>query len=257
MRHYKSIQPSWWVESQQFLDVVAGTNKIPVEKYCIDARAAKPTMEDLTSAWPKRRNVAKVESSLVELGGTSELTKSERVAYITLLCSTDVETVFEFGVGEPSLIAALCNVPQLISVDGDKAKIDAVSSNTIWRSTTTNHSSRHIDMGPLGEWGYPLDLSHPGIKHYQQALSLSPFKPDVVLVDGRFRVACALSLLGFITRDTLVVVHDYTSSRGYSMIERYFELIAQTQTLGVFRRREHVNMTMLVEALGVFDGIPQ
>ena len=58
----------------------------------------------------------------------------------------------------------------------------------------------YINIGPVGDFSYPLLKNKNKIKKYIQSID-KEFQnekfPDFILIDGRFRVACALNLLKF------------------------------------------------------------
>jgi hypothetical protein len=70
-------------------------------------------------------------------------------------------------------------------------------------------------------------------KSYIEApLNKGPF--DIILIDGRARVACA-SIVKSITHDnTLIFIHDYDRPE-YAEVLNYLELIGQVGTMGKFK----------------------
>jgi hypothetical protein len=90
----------------------------------------------------------------------------------------------------------------------------------------------HVDIGPTKEWGYPQDTSR--LLHYiDYPMSVwqrgDLVHPDVVLIDGRFRVACFLATLMHIRRPTTILFDDYTDRPHYHVVE---ELLAPSKTVG-------------------------
>src|SRR5690606_30407997 len=69
----------------------------------------------------------------------------------------------------------------------------------------------HVDLGPTGDWGYPTDIS-TAAKWPEYSLSawrtLNAHSIDTVLIDGRFRVACALNAIFRCRQDTDKENHD-------------------------------------------------
>ena len=68
-------------------------------------------------------------------------------------------------------------------------------------------------------------------------------KYDIVLIDGRCRVACAKKILNFIDNNSIVFVHDFMQRSRYQSILEYYELIdsvAGEQSLGVFKKKSNV-----------------
>jgi hypothetical protein len=77
-----------------------------------------------------------------------------------------------------------------------------------------------VSYGAQKAYGHPVQSSrtHPSTRARAAKYVAAPFanltQPvDVALVDGRFRVACALEVLKHATATTRVLVHDYGKSR--------------------------------------------
>jgi hypothetical protein len=63
---------------------------------------------------------------------------------------------------------------------------------------------------------------------------------DFVLIDGRFRTACAMSILKYITPLTKVFFHDFPARDYYHHILEYYNIIEQVttgQTLAVLEKK--------------------
>ncbi|KAL3803340.1 hypothetical protein HJC23_009304 [Cyclotella cryptica] len=124
------------------------------------------------------------------------------------------ESVFEWGLGESTFIAACVGVPRYAGIDSDAVWIQSAreKSPDLFRFQLG-------DIGPTGSWGRPEKNRLPkSYLNYQFAPLLSENNAfDVYMVDGRMRPACAL--VGFLhasscgrtdeERSPLVLVHDY------------------------------------------------
>lgn len=105
----------------------------------------------------------------------------------------NASSVFEFGLGESTKIAAHIGVPRYAGVDSDAewvAKARTASGMGHFRFTFT-------DIGATGAWGMPEDALLQKIHfNYQVApLAVESKAFDIYLVDGRYRVACACASL--------------------------------------------------------------
>merc|ERR1712196_657960 len=90
-------------------------------------------------------------------------------------------------------------------------------------------------------------------KAYVEAINRPGGKFDVVLVDGRWRVACGLQALQFVSASSRVLVHDFfeedaakggarsTTHAGaenkYETLLRWYDLVAQAQELAILAPR--------------------
>lgn len=98
---------------------------------------------------------------------------------------------------------------------------------------------RVVDVGPTGAYGFPAgDGARARWPNYSAALAAAdadePF--DLVLVDGRFRVASAARTLRAHPRARLLV-HDF-HREAYEPIRRVAHVLESTGTLALLRRRD-------------------
>ena len=96
------------------------------------------------------------------------------------------------------------------------------------------------DIGPTGAWGTPRDTSKI---HLWPNYAMCPFlhgnpTPDLVLIDGRFRVACSL-VAALEAPSATLLIHDYTIRPYYKIIERFLEIEQTVDTLVRCRRARH------------------
>jgi len=169
-------------------------------------------------------------------------------------------SVFEWGLGESSFIAAEVGVPRYTGIDSDPTWIKAA------RDSSPDHFRFHLgDIGPTGHWGRP-DRSRlkKSYLNYQFEPLVSEKAFDVYYVDGRMRPACALvAFLHASTRgDTeeekspIVIIHDYYHDKmsqncsecrkfrwqyPYHRIEEVADLVDHSGAmLAVFKRKKGV-----------------
>lgn len=93
-----------------------------------------------------------------------------------------------------------------------------------------------IDMGPTNStFGYPIGGGHKHLwPNYPMAFHLHGREADVVLVDGRFRVACALMVWLSGQSTTKVMIHDYQREQ-YHVVEEVFDVLEQAEALVVLQ----------------------
>jgi hypothetical protein len=97
-------------------------------------------------------------------------------------------------------------------------------------------------IGLTRDWGFPV-FDRPTAHRIERwkRLPLAPWPhlaelPDVILIDGRMRVACCPESLLRVGRETTILVDDY-AGRSYSAIERFAELINLHGRMAEFRKR--------------------
>jgi hypothetical protein len=62
-------------------------------------------------------------------------------------------------------------------------------------------------------------------------------EPDLVLIDGRFRVACALTVL-LNSDKPYVIIHDFNNRSQYHCILIFYDVIESVDTLVVLKKKE-------------------
>jgi hypothetical protein len=79
-------------------------------------------------------------------------------------------------------------------------------------------------MATTFEWGKPaadVDLEALGISYADAPFDADEFSPDVVLIDGRYRVACAFAVATRVTKRTIILIDDYVDREEYRVVEEY------------------------------------
>lgn len=132
----------------------------------------------------------------------------------------------EYGAGGSTIAAARCpGISHVITVDTSAEWLRRVAAE-IEEDFRKKWSPIHLDVGEVGEWGWPRGRSHIAewrtyaTAPWKRAASLR-LDPDLVLIDGRFRVAslCASLLLG--RPGTVILFDDYASRPEYHRVETF------------------------------------
>lgn len=126
----------------------------------------------------------------------------------------------EFGSGGSTVLADRAGIPS-VSVESDRGYAKAVQSQL--RGGKVKVLSPNI--GITGPWGRPAFRRYAKWRRYIEApFPMNPF-PDFVLVDGRFRVACALATAQqahAAGAKTCLMFDDYERRTHYHVVEEYF-----------------------------------
>lgn len=152
---------------------------------------------------------------------------------------------FEFGSGGSTYTAAKYGKP-FTTVDSDPYFLDAVRRKIISDGLGDETKQRFLyrDIGLTAAWGKPITLLPPTRRRCKKFASYSDFefgapdtdRPDLILIDGRFRVACALKVIralrGF--HDWEMVIDDYVGRPHYAIVERFARLDCFVGRMAVF-----------------------
>ncbi|WP_052214746.1 class I SAM-dependent methyltransferase [Belnapia sp. F-4-1] len=143
----------------------------------------------------------------------------------------------EFGCGGSTGLLLAAGLPRLLSVDSDRAWLERVAAANAPAIAAGRLRLLHVDIGPTGPWGYPAEAaSLPRWPAYWRDPWEAAGEVDAVLVDGRFRVACALAGLPRLAPGALVIVHDFWSRAAYrAPLLRHFSLDGSAGTLALLR----------------------
>lgn len=135
----------------------------------------------------------------------------------------------EYGVGLSTLTAFKDYRCEIISVDTSREWINEVVASGVDREDRRVRII-WIDLGLLTHWGRPAsyEKSH-AFSEYTQCIWRQDNVPDLVLVDGRFRVACFLESLLHGVPGTPIIFDDYVDRPHYHVVE---SIISPSQILG-------------------------
>jgi hypothetical protein len=97
----------------------------------------------------------------------------------------------------------------------------------------------HANIGPTGLLGYPLEnLTGQDFSLYSKEIFLirSNEKFDLIFIDGRFRVACALQAILYSLKKPgiKILIHDYSRRPEYHVLEKFIEVQKSAESLYLF-----------------------
>ena len=134
----------------------------------------------------------------------------------------NAEVILEYGMGGSTVIAGKTPGHTVFSVESDPKWHSRMEHWFAGNPPAATVHLHHADIGPTGKWGHPADRKRLNLwSGYPISVwERDDFRyPDLVLVDGRFRLACMLTTLLRIQRATRVLVDDYVDRPPYHAIE--------------------------------------
>lgn len=164
----------------------------------------------------------------------------------------------EYGSGHSTLMAVRTpSLSAIHSVESDAAFVrdHLLGDPEIGRAQREQRLNFHlVDIGPTKLWGHPRDRSKA---HLWPNYVLSAYQArrdwDVILVDGRFRVACCLLAALEGKRDCTILIHDFSWRPQYHPILRFMRCVRLVDSLAHLTRRDDFNArqasAMLVRGL--------
>jgi len=145
------------------------------------------------------------------------------------------KTYFEFGCGGSTRhVLDRTDVPEVVAVDSMREWLDRVASFGYYGSRLT---TIHVDIGRTRAFGNPLNFKRRDFwPDYPGAISKYPHA-DVVLVDGRFRVACVAAALLYTKPGTVIMFHDFWERTSYHIILPLVDVLETAGELLVCRAK--------------------
>jgi len=144
--------------------------------------------------------------------------------------------VIEWGAGESTKI--FDEMHQII-------KVFSIESDLMWINKLKKEKLKKVsfiykDIGNKGgNWGCPVDNKKRHLwPNYSNCIHELEIKPNLALIDGRFRVSCAANLyLSNTNPDIYLLVHDYFREE-YKRIEDIWHMEKKINTLAIFSKRK-------------------
>jgi hypothetical protein len=173
--------------------------------------------------------------------GSGGLDDSDRMLLGELYYNAN--SVFEFGLGESTKIAAYVGVPRYAGVDSDAVWVKKARGD----SKMDHFRFTFADIGDTVEFGNPKNDKLQKIPYnYQIApliVEMDAF--DVYLVDGRYRVSSAcVSMLhamrhGGNMSKVMVAIHD-NHRETYQQFNKVADVVKKSNKLSVFRLKQDI-----------------
>ena len=162
---------------------------------------------------------------------------------------------FEYGVGKSTKWVIENTKSKVIAVDSDQKWINQVCSKNgfdervklIW-----------VDLGKLTDWGRPISYNRrDNFISYINSVWAFDIKADVILIDGRFRVACFLYSLLNTKKGSFIFFDDYNNRPWYHIVEEVLPIYKKCGRQAIFIVTDTFNMglarNLFEKFLYVFD----
>lgn len=147
---------------------------------------------------------------------------------------------FEYGSGGSTLAAATQpNIKYIWSVENDRIWYNKLSAEISQLDITTDKKTNikliYHDMPIMANnWGRPsntvTDEQQSSYSTYLSNLSSEELQQlDLVLIDGRYRVACALKAFDAISPQCLIAFDDFFPRKYYHIVLDFYDIVEQTK----------------------------
>lgn len=154
-----------------------------------------------------------------------------------------VDFFIEYGAGGSTLLAAMQNTPNIVSVESDKLWMKRVERELSKVSSKSCIKLIHADIGRVGPWGTPLGQID-GEKNYAilpWTTEIYGSSPLLVLIDGRFRITCFLTSLLWSPEGSHLLFDDYHDRDSYKVVENILKPCMRVGRSAVFIRPRKID----------------
>lgn len=139
------------------------------------------------------------------------------------IAARSAETAIEYGVGDSTRRLAAMGTARVLTVENAPAWVNIVKKDPhVARAIADGRLSiLPVRIGPVKDFGYPANEDHRDRwPEYWRApwSTVDPVSVDLVIVDGRFRVACALNALLTGPDGLVVLIHDFWDRPWYHAV---------------------------------------
>lgn len=106
----------------------------------------------------------------------------------------------------------------------------------------------YFNIGKTGDWGTPIEDNKKAIfPNYYSILATEYAKNvDTILIDGRFRVACALNAILYLKPSVKILIHDFSNREYYQIILKYCNVLRTAGTLYELSIKENLDKNELI-----------
>jgi hypothetical protein len=164
-------------------------------------------------------------------------TMPEKEALFLRQCYEDATVILEYGSGGSTKMAAQMPGKFIVSVESDRDWALALQAEIAQGSFPSTAIVHHASIGPTWAWGRAKDAScWQKFHRYPMDVWDQPFfrHPDVVLVDGRFRAACLVTVALRAERQVRVLFDDYGDRPEYHVVEKFLRPTRHIGRMAVF-----------------------
>lgn len=160
----------------------------------------------------------------------------------------------EFGSGYSTILASKLPGISIISLESDQEYLNFLQQELVHKGISlSNIEFLHLDIGPTKEWGYPSSPSSTTVfPNYtldaMSKLKLVDFTPDLILIDGRFRVASFLWCLLMFPK-AIILFDDYLERDHYHAVEEVLRPKKKVGRIAIFKVPNRISRKKTLKAL--------
>ena len=140
----------------------------------------------------------------------------------------------EYGSGKSTLWTLKNTNTKVYSIETDKEWYQKILENI--NQGTKMIDIKLIDIGPVMNWGRPINYNYyKNFNNYTDFYWKKNIQPDLILIDGRFRVCSFLTCLKYAQEGTFILFDDYIQRGIYHIVESFIKKYDQNLEQALFK----------------------
>jgi hypothetical protein len=153
----------------------------------------------------------------------------------------------EFGCGGSTQVARSVSKGRIVSVETDEAWVQKVRECVPLQE---GDSILHADIGPVKGYGHPKDLLQQAhlFPNYWNVFKILNDTPDLILIDGRFRVATCLRC-AVRCPTARILFHDFTIRPEYNVVLNFMTIVNTTHALVELKLKDSFDKDALQQTI--------
>jgi len=169
----------------------------------------------------------------------------------------------EFGMGGSTLRALQKSHAHIYSVESSSEWISQMREYALFRHAENRRLHIFaVNIGPTQDWGFPLpDNDRTLFEAYSSAVfeSIDAQAIDVALVDGRFRVACALQIISrcYENKKLKILIHDFVDRPEYHILLKHLDIKTMADRIILANIKRTVDIECLIQQYEAYKHNPQ
>ncbi len=169
----------------------------------------------------------------------------------------DVSVYYEYGCGKSTEYVYKFTNAEIYAVDSAEEWVNKVAGIAA-KDDSSRLNLKWVDVGDVAKWGRPITYNkRHNFMTYAECLWTNQKEPDLVVIDGRFRILCFLVTLKHAPIGTKILFDDYVKRRYYHVVEELCPLKDKCGRQGLFEvtaaAKEKVSYELLLSFQNVMD----
>jgi hypothetical protein len=151
----------------------------------------------------------------------------------------------EFGSGGSTYQACECkNIKKIYTIESDEQWVEKLITNPTIKNAIDKIEILLIDLqAESNNWGYPGKNTNHGdwVKYPSVVEKINMKIVDLVMVDGRFRSACALHCFSKISDSTVIIFDDFWNRKWYHVVLDFYYVVERKGRMAILKKKNVPN----------------